>query len=203
MGNNVLVREAFVTLVSSIDYLKPAIVLQESLKAVNSKFPLVIAITKDLYTFDTLKILNRYGCLYEVINRLEYSDEVKLLAKDCPSVLNTASKIELFRLCDYTKFVYLDADCIVCENVDELFDYPDGSKIGWPGELMGQTCCMVFCPNSYRYIYYKILVQQVLAYDGNLLGNLWMQCKHPSFTIPITYGNEVHSRECKIFHFCN
>ncbi len=198
------IKKAFITLISTEDYIDGALVLQKSLRAVNSQYPLVVALTEDLYNLKNVRRLQSENIYIEKINRLEYSERTKRNTADPnASVLNTASKIELFRLGWYDKLVYLDADMIVLENVDNLFDYPDGSMIGIPGEYMGFTACMVFEPRRHQYEWYKILLQNVPAYDGNLIGNLWVQCKHPAFQIPVDYCNSDKNKDCKIFHFIN
>lgn len=53
------------------------------------------------------------------------------------SVLNTASKIDIFSLKHYEKIIYLDVDTLVLENIDDLFDKYDGSILWWNEPMSG------------------------------------------------------------------
>ena len=70
-------RGAYVTLLSSTNYLKAVIILSLSLKKVNSNFPLLVAITEDVVSDDIIQILSKLGCEIKVIERLEYSSITK------------------------------------------------------------------------------------------------------------------------------
>ena len=61
------------------------------------------------------------------------SDNLALLAR--PELGITFTKLKVWTLTQYKKCVFLDADTLVVQNVDELFDRPELSAapdIGWP-----------------------------------------------------------------------
>ena len=52
-----------------------------------------------------------------------------------PELSVTISKIHAWKLTDYEKCVFMDADCLVLKPIDELFQRPElsaASDIGWP-----------------------------------------------------------------------
>lgn len=207
---------AYITLLSTLDYLPGVLVLGESLKRVNSVYPFAVGVTEDIYE-QALPVLQKAGCIVEKIHHLEYSDMMKKHAlkqwgESCKSVFNTASKISLFELNDYDKLVYIDADTIVLQNVDELFNWPDGSMAKHPVDDYGFTGLMVFTPAHHKVELYKILIRETNCADGDLLGELWFQTKYnPAYHIPSEYMeqyhcgliNESHVNDYKIIHFCN
>lgn len=184
--------QAFITLLSTIEYLPATILLNEDLKRVKSKYPLVIAVTDNIYD-EVKNILNEANCLVEKIHRIEYSsktiEELKSVPKEYCSVLNTASKIELFQLVQYDKLIYLDADVKILQNIDDLFDYPDGSMLTHPEEPMGGiSSLIIFTPKNHFYSFYKEILQNTFCLDGDLFAKMWFQCRSDDkYKIPYYY----------------
>ena len=210
---------AYVTLLSSQDYLLGVLVLNESLKRVNSFFPLVVGITDELYDYNA-PILTDAGCYTERIERLTYHQSIidKWGNTKYKSVLNTASKISLFKLNKWDKLVYIDADCLVLQNIDDLFNWPDGSMLRYSSEQFGFSGLMVFCPCFHNVEYYEIIMKNTGCTDGNLFGDLWFCAKsNPAYQIPHNYLMTYDSlakdkmlnvyprdyRDCKVIHFVN
>ena len=114
-------KYAFITLLSSNDYLNAVLTLNESLKLVNSKYPLIVAATENLEEniFNTLIKNNIY---YKKIPQLILNSEKLYIKK---SMYNTNSKFYIFsNFYEYDKLVYIDADSLFFKNADELFNYP-------------------------------------------------------------------------------
>ena len=93
--------KAYVTLLSSLDYLPAVLILNETLKKVKSKYPLVVGITQNIFSQKIKKILEKNNIIVETIKTLEYSKNVKEKKKDLTNTLKTASKISLFSLYNY------------------------------------------------------------------------------------------------------
>ena len=70
-----------------------------------------------------------------LVEELDSGDLEHLALLTRPELGVTFSKIHAWRLTQYTKCVFLDADTMVLQNVDELFDREEISAapdIGWP-----------------------------------------------------------------------
>ena len=123
--------QVFMTMLASDDYLEGVLVLNESLKRVDSKYPLVVLMTKKLDS-TTLDSLTR-----NKIKFIEYTEDIKLpdLTRERNSNQgvvhwnNTFGKLKVFGMDTYEKIVYLDSDMMVVENIDFLFTCPHLSAV--------------------------------------------------------------------------
>ena len=96
------VRKGYITLLSSEDYLKAVLVLNESLKRVNSKYPLICALLKSLNKDKITIPLQKAGVIIDFIDEIDYSKQTIQKYKG-KRVLKTASKLQLFKLDYYDK----------------------------------------------------------------------------------------------------
>lgn len=181
-------NNAYVTLLSSEDYLDAVLVLAASLNRVHSRFPLLVAVVEDVYTPKMEYTLKNFGCFVTTISRIEYGQETRAMYEG-NSVLNTASKLNLFTLDDYDKLVYMDADTLVLRNMDDLFTYPDGAMLYYSSEPTGTSGLFVFEPRKHQELrYYLSLINNFVVFDGNLLGELWFYvASSPQHQIPSHY----------------
>ena len=105
---------AYVTLVTKDSYLEGAHYLHHSLKRAQSKYPLIIMVTENI---EDLINQNSENYTYRVIPH--YSFECNyggLTNKEC------INKLYAFNFTEYDKLFYLDADCLVFENIDFIFN---------------------------------------------------------------------------------
>ena len=173
-----------------------------------SKYPLLVAVTEDVFTDELAKTFEKNGILYRRIRPLQYSELTREKYKG-HRFLNTASKIEVFNFCNWDKLVYIDADCMILHNIDDLFDYPDGSMICYEDEPWGCSSLFVIEPKKHDevdYLYHLLKTQD--CFDGNLIGKLWFHVKSsPAHQIPPEYQwtyNPIPIPEgTKMIHFCN
>lgn len=115
--------QAYITVLATDDYLAGVLVVHKSLKDRKSKYPLHVCITPNLscHTKDTLVA---YGITTIVVER-----------RDSPKMppfnkwRATYTKLEIFKLVQYTKLVYIDADMMVLKNIDHLFNCPHMSSV--------------------------------------------------------------------------
>lgn len=190
-----MAKKAWITLLSTEDYLDAVLTLSLSLKKVKSKYPLVVGLTKDLYQKDIVDILHKFDIWIELIDRYEYSEEVRNKWLN-HSVLNTASKINLFKCDSWDKLIYIDADTYLRENLDHLMLYPDGSILYDSTDIphYGFSGLFVFKPNNHYAEFYQELLQKTNCFDGDFLGKLWFYVKDSSaHQIPFHY-NELFYR---------
>ena len=184
-------NNAYVTLLSSKEYLVPILALNLSFKNTNSAYPLVVMVTDNIADDKNLiKILEQEHIKYVIVPTLSYSRAtLTLINKDYPNnntVQNTASKINMFNLEEYDKLVYIDGDSVFFQNCDQLFNFPDGSML-YDGKV-GLTGLLVFIPENHDFNFYMACLNNVRCLDGNLIDTLWFQIKtEQMYRIPMNY----------------
>lgn len=210
--------EAWVTLATNDSYALGAMVLAESLRRVGTKKQLHILITPTV----TVPIREQLAKLFNAITEVDVMDsrdEANLAMIKRPELGVTFTKLTCWTLVQYTKAVFLDADCLVLQNSDELFEYPELSAapdIGWPDIF--NTGVFVFVPSQQTYA--ALLNHAVTqgSFDGGDQGLLntyfhdW-NSKGPSHRLPFTYNMSSHvvytyvaaykhfAKSVKIVHF--
>lgn len=130
--NEFTYQKAFMTVLSSDDFLPGVIILYLSLKK-HSKYPLVVLCSDNLAEscYETLKkcgikfFVQKNCILPDEIVRAE-ADERKKKFGDWQ---NTFFKLNMFAATHFEKVCYLDCDMIVNGTIDSLFDYPDFSAV--------------------------------------------------------------------------
>ena len=130
---------AFVSLITSDEYLPGAICLSKSLKSI---YPLIILAVPEKLSTSTV------NALYESFDSVIFVSEIKsnqfkeldLLGRR--DLNSTLTKIHCFnpQIIKYDCICYLDADVLVLENIDKIFDYLKDPQVmfaaapdvGWP-----------------------------------------------------------------------
>lgn len=126
--------EAFVSLVTNNAYANGALVLGYSLRRVNTTRKLVLLVTREVLE-PTRERLARVWDHLEIVDLLDSEDTTNLALLTRPELGITFTKIHCWNLTQYRKCVFLDADTLVVQNCDELFDRDELSAvpdIGWP-----------------------------------------------------------------------
>lgn len=126
--------EAYVTLATNDQYAYGALVLGQSLRNVGTTRQLAVLVTAQV----TQALRRQLTLIYDHIQQVDPLDShdaahLALLAR--PELGITFSKIHCWTLTQYTKCVFLDADCLVLQNVDDLFEREELSAapdVGWP-----------------------------------------------------------------------
>ncbi|CAN6469753.1 unnamed protein product [Victoria cruziana] len=115
---------AYVTfLAGDGDYVKGVLGLAKGLRRVRSGYPLVVAVLRDVPE-DHRRKLREQGCVVREIDPVCPPESGTEFAR-AEYVVNY-SKIRVWQFEEYEKMVFLDADVQVYENIDDLFDLPDG-----------------------------------------------------------------------------
>ncbi|PRD34281.1 UNVERIFIED_CONTAM: Glycogenin-1 [Trichonephila clavipes] len=127
-------QQAFVTCATNDTYALGALVLAQSLRNVQTSRKLAVIITPDVS--DKIKGLlrNSFDVVKEV-DVLDSRDETNLALLTRPDLGVTFTKFNCWRLTQFQKCVFLDADIIVIKNCDELFERDELSAVpdvGWP-----------------------------------------------------------------------
>lgn len=158
MNNNY----SYITLLSDDSYIYGIILLQESLRRVNTKYPLKVLITSNV-SKPILEIIKQLNLGYQIIEPIIFQKLINY-NKDIHSVFAKTwalclSKLEIFNQTQYDKLVFLDADILVLKNLDHLFEYPhltsaiDGEYFNlWPNNPHFNSGIMVIKPNKEEYL---------------------------------------------------
>lgn len=117
-------KRAYVTFLAGTgDYVKGVVGLAKGLRKAKSAYPLVVAVLPDVPA-DHREILNSQGCIVREIEPI-YPPENQIQFAMAYYVINY-SKLRIWNFEEYSKIIYLDADIQVFDNIDHLFDTPDG-----------------------------------------------------------------------------
>jgi inositol 3-alpha-galactosyltransferase len=121
---NTTPNRAYVTfLAGNGDYVKGVVGLAKGLRKENSAYPLVVAILPDVPK-EHRQILETQGCIVREIEPV-YPPENQTQFAMAYYVI-TYSKLRIWEFVEYDKMIYLDGDIQVYDNIDHLFDEPDG-----------------------------------------------------------------------------
>ncbi|XP_039446043.1 glycogenin-1 isoform X9 [Culex pipiens pallens] len=135
---------AWVTLATNDSYSLGALVVAHSLKRVHTAHQLAVLITPGVSESMKNKLRTVFN-LVEEVNLLDSKDKSNLALLKRPELGITFTKLHCWRLTQYEKCVFLDADTLVLRNCDELFEREELSAapdVGWPD-----------CFNSGVYVY--------------------------------------------------
>ncbi|KAI0824194.1 glycosyltransferase family 8 protein [Trametes gibbosa] len=118
---------AYLTLLTTKEYLSGVLVLHKSLMDVGSKYPLVVMATPALPQ-DVRDIVARRGIVIRDVEPLYPKEGKEQLSAHDIRFMETWTKIRMFSLAEYDRLVVLDADMVVKRNMDELMelDLPAG-----------------------------------------------------------------------------
>ncbi|XP_020902614.1 glycogenin-1 isoform X2 [Exaiptasia diaphana] len=172
MGENQVDDEAFVSLVTNDNYANGALVLGYSLRRVNTTRKLALLVTNQV-TAPVRQLLSRVWDYIETVDPLDSGDDANLALLTRPELGITFTKIRCWNLTQYSKCVFLDADTLVLQNCDELFDRRELSAvpdIGWPDCF--NSGVFVFEPSRSTY---EALLQYAIdhgSFDGGDQGLL-------------------------------
>ncbi|CAJ1424259.1 unnamed protein product, partial [Effrenium voratum] len=122
------------------EYVLGAMVLAHSLKRTGTKHDMVLLHTSDV-PVKAIGLLERCGWKPREV---EYVEAVgALYGNHCREgrFADVFTKLRVFGLFEYEKVLLMDADLLVCSNIDELFELPAPAAMGrgpWSGYRHGQ-----------------------------------------------------------------
>ena len=105
-----------------------------------------------------------------LVEEMDSGDAESLAVLSRPELGVTFTKIAVWTLTQYSKCVYLDADTLVLQNVDELFSREELSAapdIGWPDCF--NSGVFVFCPSQETFRRLVEFAKQMGSFDGQLV----------------------------------
>jgi alpha-N-acetylglucosamine transferase len=113
-------KYSFVTYLGTDNFLPGVLVLGHSLKRYNTKYDLIVLVSESV-SDNIMSVLDfkeiKFKIVKQIINPHKLDDDVR-------SFKYMYTKLRLFEMFEYNKVVYLDADMLVCNNIEVLFDSP-------------------------------------------------------------------------------
>lgn len=197
---------AYITLANNEAYAKGALTLAMSLVEVNSLYPLVVLVTRDVPS-PLVRALNGIGCLVYPTEPISLPPELSLeTARWGPAF----TKLIAWKRTEYSKLVFMDSDLIVLQNVDHLFASTDDTLLATV-DADASSCSykedrlslinsgvMVLTPSSHTYsqlistLHNKTLLAQGSMNDQDVIVHTmpWQGLAYPD------YGAQVTHCEC-------
>lgn len=167
-----ITNESFVTLATNDSYCMGALALAQSLRNVNTNRLISIMITSDVSPHVQSLLRNAFDHV-EFVNVLDSNDSLNLSLLNRPDLGITFTKFHCWRLVQFTKCVFLDADCLVVKNVDDLFEreeFSAAADIGWPDYF--NSGVFVFKPSVSTYSSLLKFAVDFRSFDGGDQGLL-------------------------------
>uniref|UniRef100_T1IZS8 glycogenin glucosyltransferase n=1 Tax=Strigamia maritima TaxID=126957 RepID=T1IZS8_STRMM len=210
--------EAWVTLATNDSYALGALVLAHSLRRVHTNRHLTVLITPDVSQGMREHLAQVFNSINEV-NVLDSNDEAHLALMQRPDLGITFTKLHCWRMTQFTKSVFLDADTLIVQNCDELFEREElsaAADIGWPDCF--NSGVFVYKPSKETFISLLEFATQKGSFDGgdqgllNLYFSDWATkdiAKHLSFIYNMTSSAaysyspayQAFGKNVKIVHF--
>ena len=125
-------KTAYVTVLSTDSYLPGVLVLFHSLMKTLPAHPFLTLLTNDL-SKETMDTLTKHAIDFSVMDQNIMNPHEGVDTDD--RWYHTYAKLGIFGLSQYDKLVYLDADMIILQNIDELFEKPHMSAVNSGGLL--------------------------------------------------------------------
>ncbi len=125
-------HKVYLSVLTTDSYLPGVLVVNYCLRMTGTKIPFNVCVTDQLSSL-TLDTLDRNSIITLPIKTRE-CENLDQDRKYCPtSWKSTFTKLEIFDLTRFDKIVYLDADMLICDNLDHLFDKPHFSAVNAGG----------------------------------------------------------------------
>jgi glycogenin glucosyltransferase len=125
------------------------------------------------------------------VERIMNGTPANLYLMDRPDLISTFTKIELWRLIQFDRIVYIDADVVAIRAPDELLslnvDFAAAPDVGWPDIF--NSGIMVLRPNVQDYYSLRELAERGISFDGadqGLLNTHFKKWHRLSFTYNCT-----------------
>lgn len=117
---------AYITLLSTMNYLPGVITLAESLKRAGAVPPLIVGLSASIPAKAEALLTSR---ALQFMRLPADSPLPPVPGQTAHHWTNTFDKIHFFGLARFEKLVYLDSDMIVLDNIDHLFEKPHMSAV--------------------------------------------------------------------------
>jgi glycogenin glucosyltransferase len=127
--------EAFVSLCSKDSYVPGALVWVESLRNTGTTRDIVVMVTTEVspILLEALSAVASSVLCMEALDSVDQFGHKEIIGREELRV--TYTKLQCWTLLQYTKVVFMDADTLVLQNIDDLFEREEFSACpdpGWP-----------------------------------------------------------------------
>eukprot|EP00730_Choanoeca_flexa_P003877 TRINITY_DN11531_c1_g1_i6.p1 TRINITY_DN11531_c1_g1~~TRINITY_DN11531_c1_g1_i6.p1 ORF type:complete len:350 (+),score=93.54 TRINITY_DN11531_c1_g1_i6:85-1134(+) len=165
-------RQAYVTLVTNDAYVIGALVLGHSLRRTQTERVLVCLVTDGVSDLQKYRLEDVFDQLVSV-RELDSQDVSHLALLNRPELGVTFTKMHAFKLVQFDKCVFMDADTLVLNNVDDLFDkgeFAAAPDVGWPDCF--NSGVFVFTPSQSTFSDLVAMADVEGSFDGGDQGLL-------------------------------
>ncbi|KAL8487331.1 hypothetical protein ACS0TY_023395 [Phlomoides rotata] len=191
-------REAYATILHSAHvYVCGAIAAAQSIRMGGSTRDLVILVDETISDYHRGG-LEEAGWKLHTIQRIRNPKA----ERDAYNEWNY-SKFRLWQLTDYDKIIFIDADLLVLQNIDFLFEMPEISATGNNATLFNSGV-MVIEPSNCTFELLMAHINEIESYNGGDQGYLneiftwWHRIpKHMNFLKHFWIGDEMEKKEAK------
>ena len=192
-------NEAYVTLITSDSYVVGAGVLARSLQATGTKRQIWCLAASKKLSANSLEILRSVFDGVTEVDCIDSGDKSNLALLGRPELGPTFTKLHLWRLSQFSKVVFLDADTLVLKNIDDLFEREEFSAcadVGWPDCF--NSGVFVAVPSEETFKSLMKLAEREGSFDGGDQGLLnayfsdW-SVGPSSRRIPFTYNLTINA----------
>jgi glycogenin glucosyltransferase len=190
--------EAYVTLATNDAYGLGALVLSQSLRSTGTTRHLVVMVTDQISQSMREALTGAFDSVVEV-HVLDSEDAENLALLNRADLGLTFTKLHCWRLTQFKKCVFLDADTLVLQNIDDLFDCDElaaAPDVGWPDCF--NSGVFVFCPSHQTYTLLLGFAISHGSFDGGDQGLLnqyfsdW-STQGRNRRLPFTYNTVAHT----------
>ncbi|KAG6817756.1 hypothetical protein H0H87_004547 [Tephrocybe sp. NHM501043] len=173
---------AFVTLISSDSYLPGALALAGALKDVHPSpvvlpevdFQTVCLVTPETVDVSTIKLLRRAFDIVIGVETILQQNEAGLVLLGRLDLNTVLTKLHVFRLTQFSKIIFLDADILPIRPLSHLFTLPHefsaSPDVGWPDIF--NSGMMVLTPGEDKFKELTELLHSKGSWDGGDQGLL-------------------------------
>ncbi|KAL1760905.1 glycosyltransferase family 8 protein [Schizophyllum commune] len=173
---------AFVTLVTSDRYLPGALAQVAAIADLHPKdahephehFQTVCLVTPETVDVSTIKALRGAFNVVVGVEIIEQEDDKGLRLLGRPDLNTVLTKLHIFRLTQYEKIIFLDADVLPVRPLSHLFALPHefsaAPDVGWPDIF--NSGVLVFSPGEDKFNELRELLKSKGSWDGGDQGLL-------------------------------
>ncbi|KAK6509598.1 glycogenin glucosyltransferase, variant 2 [Arthrobotrys musiformis] len=184
-------EEVYCTMLLTDGYLPGAQVLAHSLRDGGATRKLAILVTQEFLSEATIKELKRVYDYIIPVDRITNKSHSNLLMMDRLDLSSAFTKIHLWRMTQFEKIVYIDADVVALRAPEELFEskerFSAAPDIGWPDCF--NSGVMVLKPDMGTYHGLLNLANRGISFDGadqGLLNEYFRNWNRLSFVYNVT-----------------
>ncbi|KAF4451906.1 hypothetical protein F53441_5225 [Fusarium austroafricanum] len=190
MAAQVAGEHVYATLLLSDSYLPGALVLAHSLRDARAHRKLAVLVTLDSVSSDSITQLKRVYDYIFPVPRIRNDHPANLYLMNRGDLHSAFTKINLWKLTQFSKVVYIDADVVAYRAPEELFDTPHpfaaAPDIGWPD--LFNTGVMVLEPNMGDYYAMIAMAERGISFDGADQGLINMHFGQQYHRLSFTYN---------------